>query len=309
MSDVLPRVARATRATAIVITVIGALLATATATSARAATLSKDAPRPDPLSTAAVRHYLGKRAGKVSIAVEDLDAPLGPPDVKDAGHRAGHTTKRQPATVYREWLLNPGRRYQTASIVKADILETLLHDHGGPLTGSPAATATGMIEQSDNDDATDLWHLAGGAGGVAAYDRDAGLTDTSPNDKGYWGETLTTPADQVRLLGRLALASDVLTPAERRYQLGLMEHVDSDQRWGVSGGVPHNVQIALKNGWMPLKSYSDWEINSIGWVDGDRHDYLIAVLTAHDPSEQYGIDTVDHLSSLIYKHLTAAPTN
>lgn len=296
MSDVLQRVSRAKPAIAIAVT--GALLAGAAA--AHAATRP-----PDPLSTAAVHRYLAKRAGSVSIAVEDLNAPLGATAQPDTKRDGTHATGRKPADAYSEWLLDPHHRYQTASIVKADILETLLHDHGGPLSGSAAATATGMIEQSDNDDATDLWHLAGGAGGVAAYDRDAGLTRTSPNTKGFWGETMTTAADQVRLLGQLALSSDVLTPAAQRYQLGLMEHIDAGQNWGVTGGVPQGVRVALKNGWVPLKNYSDWEINSIGWVDGDKHDYLIAVLTAHDPSEQYGIDTIDHLSSLIYNGLAA----
>ncbi len=59
-----------------------------------------------------------------------------------------------------------------------------------------------------------------------------------------------------------------------------MEHITPDQDWGVSGGVPHNVTVALKNGWLPTGEYGSWEINSIGWVRGDRRDYLIAVLTA-----------------------------
>jgi len=72
-----------------------------------------------------------------------------------------------------------------------------------------------------------------------------------------------------------------------------MEHINPTQDWGVSGGVPRNATVALKNGWLPLGESGSWEINSIGWVRGDRRNYLIAVLTAHDPGEQYGIDTIE----------------
>jgi hypothetical protein len=87
-----------------------------------------------------------------------------------------------------------------------------------------------------------------------------------------------------------------------------MEQIDPGENWGVSGGVPASgVTVALKNGWVPLTSNTDWEVNSIGWIKGDAHDYLIAVLTAHDPSEQYGVDTIHAMSTLIYDTLGPAP--
>jgi hypothetical protein len=82
-----------------------------------------------------------------------------------------------------------------------------------------------------------------------------------------------------------------------------MESVESDQQWGVSGGVPAGVSVALKNGWVPLTSYTYWEVNSIGRIKGDGRDYLIAVLTAHDPSEQYGIDSIEGISSIVWNAL------
>ena len=48
-----------------------------------------------------------------------------------------------------------------------------------------------------------------------------------------------------------------------------MENVAPDQRWGVSGGVPAGVTVALKNGWLPLNdANTDWQVNSVGWVSG-----------------------------------------
>ena len=83
-----------------------------------------------------------------------------------------------------------------------------------------------------------------------------------------------------------------------------MENVTASEAWGVSGGVPSGVTLALKNGWLPLNSTdTDWQINSIGWVSGDGRNYLVAVLTTGDPSEQYGIDTIDQLSSMVWAAL------
>ena len=82
-----------------------------------------------------------------------------------------------------------------------------------------------------------------------------------------------------------------------------MKNVVSGQNWGVSGGIPAGVSVALKNGWLPLSSDTDWEINSIGRIKGEGRWYLIAVLTAHDPSEEYGIDTIEGISSLVWRAL------
>lgn len=280
----------------------------------------------DPLTSVAMRRYLATRSGDVSVAVEDLDDPVDASGRSDGTRRSDGThgsdgTRRSDAREsggtsrpnapsrsdkaldYREWLLHPNARDQTASIIKVDILETLLHRSRGALSYSARVTAEGMIDDSDNDDATDLWNADGGGSSVAAYNRLAGLTQTTPNIAGYWGLTLTSAADQIKLLTELAYPSRVLTAGSRRYALTLMEHINPTQDWGVSGGVPRNATVALKNGWLPLGESGSWEINSIGWVRGDRRNYLIAVLTAHDPGEQYGIDTIEHISSLVFAGL------
>ena len=64
-----------------------------------------------------------------------------------------------------------------------------------------------MIEQSDNDDATDLWNDDGGAPGVAHFDSVIGLADTDPNY--HWGETTTTALDQLHLFEACRLPQPV----------------------------------------------------------------------------------------------------
>lgn len=232
-------------------------------------------------STPAMQNFLHSRQATVTAAVENL--------------ATGRTF------VYRQ-----GVAVKTASIVKLDILETLLRQHQlrhEPLSASEQATAAKMIEHSDNDSATTLWNEVGGAPGVAAYDHRAGLRGTTPNVA--WGLTTTTALDQIRLLRELVLGHTLLDRASQRYALGLMSHVETDQRWGVSGGVPSSAQIALKNGWLPESD--GWHVNSVGRIKGQRRHYLIAVLTSGDPSESYGIGTIQGVSSITWRDVPQRP--
>jgi beta-lactamase class A len=244
-------------------------------------------PRPDPF-TPAIASYLAGRSGVVAAAVYDL-------------------------STRQFWAIGPGRPQAEASIVKVDILETLLtQQSAGELSGTDQALAQSMIEDSDNDSATDLWDAVGGAGGIRSFDAKAGLADTTPSPcvecAGFawpgWGLTTTTPADQIALLRQIAVPGGLLSTAERGYVAQLMENVTPSQRWGVCADVPPQVTVALKNGWLPLNDAgTDWQVNSAGWVSGLGRDYLIAVLSTGNPTEQYGIDTIDQLSGTVWREL------
>ena len=224
------------------------------------------------------------------------------------------------ASVYdvhtgQSWQLGRGRPQAEASIVKLDILETLLAEQRAGSTGPPASDsslAQQMIEESDNNAATSLWDAVGGPHEIRSFNQSAGLTDTSPSRcvacPGFpwpgWGLTTTTPADQIVLLRQLIAPGPLLTYRQRSYVLRLMEHVTPSQRWGVSGGIPLRTTVALKNGWLPLNDTdSDWQVNSVGWISGHGRDYLIAVLTTGNPTEQYGIDTIDQLAGIVWRQM------
>jgi hypothetical protein len=233
-----------------------------------------------PFKTSAMRAYLRHRRGNVTAALYNVDS--------------GATY------VYR-----PGDREQTASIVKVDILATALHEaqeKRQPLDDDLQDLATGMIEQSDNDDANDLWADVGGAAAVGAFDASIGMDDTTPDVDGYWGETLTTAVDQIRLLQHVALPNKVLDYSARDFETDLMEHITPFEDWGVSAGPPAGVSVALKNGWVPIVG-DDWQVNSIGAIDGDGRDYLLAVLTNGDDSENYGINTIEGISRRVWESL------
>ena len=243
----------------------------------------------DPLAAAV--SYVSTRSGTVLAAVYDIGT--------------GQT-----------WRLGRGRPQAEASVVKLDVLETLLAERGSSRTGPPAtdqSLAQQMIEDSDNAAATNLWHAVGGAASIRSFNATAGLTHTSPSRcvacPGFpwpgWGLTTTTPIDQISLLRELVKPNALLTSADRSYALSLMENVTPSQRWGITGGVPRHATVALKNGWLPLDSAgTNWQINSVGWISGGRADYLMAVLTTGNPTEQYGIDTINGLAAIVWRDMS-----
>jgi hypothetical protein len=249
---------------------------------AGAASATNAGPHADPFS-AAVTGYLTGRAGTLAAAIYDVNT--------------GQT-----------WTLGAGSPQATGSLVKVDILQALLARRPSGLPSADEARARSMIENNDNTPATTLWNQAGRAAGLRSYNASVGLQQTTPSAclvcAGFgwpgWGLTMTTPADQLLLLREL-INGPPLSPAGRGYALSLMENVEPDQRWGVSAGVPPGVRVALKSAWVPLTpANTDWQINSEGWISGDGRDYLVAILTTGNPDEQYGIDTINTVSAMLW---------
>ncbi|MGW5047549.1 serine hydrolase [Streptomyces griseoluteus] len=190
--------------------------------------------------------------------------------------------------------------YDTASIVKVDILATLLlqaQDAGRPLTARERALAEPMIRNSDNAATNALWREIGGAAGLEAANKRMGLTSTKGGPGPKWGLTQTTASDQIRLLLRVfdgaatSVADSPLDQDSRAYIRALMTRVASDQAWGVSAasGSDH----ALKNGWLQRTASGLWDVNSVGRVTVDGHRYLVAVLSDGSPSMNEGISVVE----------------
>jgi hypothetical protein len=232
--------------------------------------------------TAAMRAFLRTRVGNITAAAYNIK------------------TKRL-------FLYRPGVHGDDASIAKVDILATALHEaqeDGTGLSLSQQALAAGAIEESDNDDAEDLWQEDGGNAAIGAFNERIGMTQTILDPQGAWGLYESTARDQIRLLKHLVLPNHLLNDASRAYELGLMRHIDPAQAWGVSAGVLAPATVALKNGWLPVGP--GWEINSIGWVRGRYRNYLIAVLTSDDPSMAYGIQTIEGISQLVWEYFLAA---
>ncbi|MGH9079387.1 MAG: serine hydrolase [Acidimicrobiales bacterium] len=164
-----------------------------------------------------------------------------------------------------------------------------------------------MIENSDNQSATTLLGDIGGPEALSRFDHSAGMTDTTPSTLALipgtslpgWGLTTTSALDEVALMSKFAYPNSLLTDPSRTYGLSLMENIESDQRWGVSAGTTAGTTVALKNGWLPLQP-SNWQVNSVGWISGNGRNYVLAVLTTGNPTEAYGISTIEALATAVY---------
>ncbi|WP_314221956.1 serine hydrolase [Streptomyces zaehneri] len=188
--------------------------------------------------------------------------------------------------------------FDTASIVKVDILATLLlqaQDADRRLTAAEKTYATAMIENSDNDSASALWRIIGKAQGLDAANERFGLTDTAGGDDMLWGLTQTTAADQLTLLQQVFGDDSELSEASRTYLRGLMGQIAADQRWGVSAAADGS-SWALKNGWLARSTTGLWDINSIGRVTVDGHDCLVAVLSNGNATQAAGISLVEQVA-------------
>ncbi|MFC1400005.1 MULTISPECIES: serine hydrolase [Streptacidiphilus] len=202
---------------------------------------------------------------------------------------------------------NTGNSYDTASIVKVDILATLLlqtQDSGG-LSSAQKALATSMIEQSDNDAASTLWNEIGGADGLNAANRTFGLTGTTGGSNGNWGLTQTTAADQLTLLQVVFGDDSPLDSASQKYLQGLMGQVESDQAWGVSAAADSGTATELKNGWLQRSQSGLWDVNSIGKVTVDGHSVLIAVVSDGGSTEAGSISLVESVASAAANAITS----
>ncbi|MFC8827910.1 serine hydrolase [Streptomyces sp. NPDC057137] len=195
-------------------------------------------------------------------------------------------------TAYRH---GPEPTHPTASVVKLGILAALLlrtQDTGREPTSQERVSAADMIERSDNDAATALLKVIGGAGELDAAHRRLGLRESAAAES--WGLTRTTATDQLTLLDAVFSGGErgetPLGERSRAFMVDLMTHVVPDQAWGVSaaGSAP-----ALKNGWMPLSATGLWVVNSVGRVTAADRDYLVAVLSGGHPTKDAGIALVE----------------
>ncbi|KUN01199.1 hypothetical protein AQI95_32535 [Streptomyces yokosukanensis] len=195
--------------------------------------------------------------------------------------------------------------YDTASIVKVDILAALLlqaQDAGRQLTDEERGHAEPMIKRSDNKAANALWRQIGQASGLEAANKRLGLTSTAGGPGLMWGLTRTTASDQVRLLRAVfddaattssPSGATALNAQSRAYVRTLMGQVVPEQTWGVSAAGVAGAPNALKNGWLQRTTSGLWDINSVGQVTVKGHRYLVAVLSNGSASMSDGVALVE----------------
>ncbi|MBM6753445.1 serine hydrolase [Lactobacillus alvi] len=186
----------------------------------------------------------------------------------------------------------PKHQFYTASTVKVAILAGLLQKENGQLSSHEDELATAMIENSNNDATNELFeNYIGGKSGLQKIFDHFEMTHSIASN--YWGLTVTTPSDQLRLLNNIYFHSDQLSASEQAYIRNLMANVESDQQWGISAG---SSSYGLKNGWLSYGKRK-WIINSIGYINGPGdNNYTIAVYTDNNSSMATGEQVVEKLA-------------
>jgi beta-lactamase class A len=196
----------------------------------------------------------------------------------------------------------------TASVVKLDILQTLLlqsQDAGEQPSAGARELAEQMITQSDNEAASTLWESVGGVPAIDAANDRLGPRDTQLVD--HWGSSTTPASDQLALLTALVGPSP-LDDASRAYARDLMTRVADDQRWGVSAAADPGTTTALKNGWTPdAADGGRWVVGSVGAVTVAGDPVLLVALTEHQPDKTTGIQLVEALSRAAAQAVTSQP--
>jgi len=193
---------------------------------------------------------------------------------------------------------NGSQEFVTASVVKVDILATLLYQlqqADQEITPDEQELAATMIENSDNDSASDLYADVGGAPAIDDANQVFGLTETTVGTDGYWGLTTTTALDQIQLLRVVCTSPSPLWTSSQDYLQGLMSQVEPDQQWGIPAASDPGTPFLVKNGWLPNPTL--WEINSIGEIVHDGQHLLIAVLSSGNASAAAGIALVQAVAA------------
>ena len=228
------------------------------------------APPPDPAAVVAdaVADWHHVEDGHLAVVVSDLST--------------GRTTAYGDAE----------HAFATASVVKVDILATLLLQKQGRLSSGQKEAASRMIRQSSNGAATTLWKAIGREKGLAAANATFGLTGTTGGTKGRWGATTTTTADQLRLLQVVFTDDSPLTRESRAYVQSLMGGVATDQDWGVSAADSRgDTHAFVKNGWLPRSG--GWVVSSVGKVEHRGHPLLVVALSDGGGTQKKGVGAVE----------------
>jgi hypothetical protein len=202
------------------------------------------------------------------------------------------------------YLYHPATLMVSASMVKIDEVACRLYQTQarGGLSDTERALATQMVEYSNNDAAQAMWEDLGQLPALTRCNARFGYTQSVTN--WAWGLLATDPLDELALLRTIVLPNHVLTSSSRAYLAGLMEHVTPYQRFGVPTGVPAGAIVGVKNGWYPEKD-TGWQVNTAGFVLRGHTRYLLVVMTGHNPSESYGLRTVNTAAQLSWNFESA----
>jgi hypothetical protein len=201
-------------------------------------------------------------------------------------------------TERRRWSWRATTPYRSASVVKAMLLVAYLRRadvRRRALRAEERALLAPMIRFSDNN-AADAVSVRVGMAGLSAVGRRAGMRHFFPYPS--WGGSTITAVDQARFFLRV----DRLVPRRHRaYAVGLLRSITESQRWGIAAAVPRGWLIAFKGGWGRGVTR---EVNhQAALLTNAGLRVSIAVMTADNPSHEYGTATQQGVAARLLRGL------
>jgi hypothetical protein len=184
------------------------------------------------------------------------------------------------------------RRHDTVSIVKMDILAALLYlDQRArkPVGKTGAGLAAAMIRDSSDTAAARLWQAIGGRE-MAVANKALLLRSTTWGPAEPWRSMRSTAADQLQLLEDLTGANSALHSGGREYAVGLVADGVAGTRWGVAAAASPATAYAVTDGSRP--DPRRWLADSVGVIERNGHELLIAVLSEGNRSQAVGTRVV-----------------
>jgi len=210
----------------------------------------------------AARRYVNHREGDIAFAVIDQRGRF-------YGYRAATTAPA--ASVFKVMLLTSFLRMR--------------HDRG--LSRKDRDLLAPMIRRSDSTAATTVRDIVGRRR-IERLARVAGMRDF--RYRWVWGESRTSPRDQVRFMDHLM---SFIPPEHRPYARYLLSHVIRSQRWGIGGVVPCGWRLYLKGGWGSGSGRVD---HQVALLRRGRRRVAFTLFTQFDPDHAYGKKTLRGLA-------------
>lgn len=204
------------------------------------------------------KRYARSRAGEVAFAVIDPRGRI----------RGFHRRQSAPA----------------ASVFKTMLLVSYLRKrHDAGLSRRDRALLGPMIRRSDNVAASRARDLVG----ARRIKRLAGVAHMRDfRYRPVWGQSLTSPRDQVRFMYRLM---SYIPGRHRPYARYLLSHIVREQRWGIARVKPRGWRLFFKGGWGSGTGLVD---HQVALLKRKRRRLALAVFTELSPSHAYGKQTL-----------------
>jgi hypothetical protein len=263
-----------------------------------------------------------RRCGASARYVRDVRRPLvfalvllaaapaaaGAADWQDAVRRAEAYAQQRAGSVAFAVIDGKGRKkgrrqfagWYSASLLKPVILGTYLNQpsvRDRPLTREERGLMEPMIRASADDPASTLFVRLTPAR-IQRFGRRHGLRSIAVAAP-IWGSTHITAAGYARFFRRLP---DDIPPRHRIFARRLLRSIVPSQRWGIAPVTPRGWTLLFKGGWRAGRGYGRI-VNQAARLECGEKVISLAILTDHNPSHDYGTDTVEGVARRLLRPL------